>query len=129
MAMPPQTSRIVLFRRVAGRPQLVGTNMHLLGGWHEVKRLGWDEKALVLSGRYARAPGSEGKAFFYVPPGYQPHFEFPLNPASARLTNVGGGLWMQEVEFQEAELDWSIPFDGPAAKVETRPKVEPNQTQ
>ncbi len=129
VAMQPQTSRIVLLRRVAGRPQLVGTNMHVLGGWHEVKKLAWDEKTLVLAGRYARAPGLEGKAFFYVPSGYQPHFEFPLNAASARLTNVGGGLWMQEIEFTGAEVDWSIPFDGPATKVETKPKVEPNQTQ
>ncbi|MCS7305646.1 MAG: alpha-galactosidase [Thermoguttaceae bacterium] len=129
VVLPPQSSRIVFLRPLAGRPQLVGTNMHLLGGWHELKQLRWDDQKRVLSGRYHRAPGLEGRAFFYVPPEYQPHFEFPLNPRSARLTNVGGGLWMQEVQFQEADFDWSIPFDGPEAKTESSPKVEPNQTQ
>jgi len=127
VAMPPQSSRIVLLRRFTGRPQLVGTNLHILGGWHELKRLDWDPKKRVLSGRYERAPGLEGKAFFYVPSEYRPHFEFPLNAASARLTNVGGGLWMQEIQFQQAHYDWSIPFDGP--ETNASPPREPNLTQ
>jgi len=129
LSMPPQSSRIVFLRPLAGRPQFVGTNMHLLGGWHELQKLHWDGQKRVLSGRYHRAPGLEGKTFFYVPPDYQPHFDFPLNPSSARLTNVGGGLWMQEVQFQQADVEWSIPFDGPEGKPEPTPKQEPNQTQ
>jgi alpha-galactosidase len=108
--MPPQSSRIVLLHRLSGRPQLIGTNMHVLGGWHEVRQLAWDETQQSLSGRYRRAPGLEGRAFFYVPPPYEPRFTFPLDATAARLTNVGEGLWMQEVKFAEPEFDWAIPF-------------------
>lgn len=111
LAMPPQSSRIVILRRLAGRPQVIATDMHLLAGLHEIKRLAWDEKTGRLSGEYQRAPGLSGRAHLYVPPGFSPHFDFPLGERSARLTNVGGGLWLQEVDFREAKLAWSIPFD------------------
>ncbi|MBI2928674.1 MAG: hypothetical protein HYY24_23675 [Verrucomicrobia bacterium] len=60
-----------------------------------------------------RAPGLTGKAFLYVPDGYSPKFDFPLSPASARLTHVEDRVWMQEIEFRESELEWAIPFEGP----------------
>jgi hypothetical protein len=67
-------------------------------------------------------PGVQGRAFLLVPPGYQPRFEFPLSPASARLTHLDGPLWMQEVNFTERTVVWSIPFDAvppPAQKEPT----------
>ena len=51
-----------------------------------------------------------GKAFLLVPEGYAPRFDFPLSPASARLTHVDGPLWVQEVEFGAQEDTVSIPF-------------------
>jgi len=112
--LPPQSSRILYLRPLAGRPQIVGTDMHLLGGYHEIQRLAWDAKKCTLSGRYQRAPGIPGRAYIYLPAEYFPHFDFPLRDTSARLTYVEGNLWMQEVEFREATCDWSIPFDGPS---------------
>ena len=43
---------------------MIATNMHLLGGYHEIKRMAWDEKRLLLSGRYERAAGLGGKVYF-----------------------------------------------------------------
>lgn len=110
LELPPESSRIVSIRRVTGVPQVIGSDMHLLQGWHEIKQLGWNPTTATLSGIYRRMPGIHGKAFILVPDAYQPKFEFPLTPASARLTHVGGPLWMQEIEFVEAENRWSIPF-------------------
>jgi hypothetical protein len=115
LSLPGESSRILSIRRVTGVPQLVGTDMHLLQGWHEVKQVAWDEKVRVLSGRYVRMPGLRGKAFFRIPPGYTPKFEFPLGPDSARLTHVADQLWMQEVEFTERDFSWTIPFEAPRA--------------
>ncbi len=111
--LPPESSRLLSIRKLAGTSQLVGTDMHLLQGFHEVKKLGWDPEKGLLSGRYHRAPGLLGKAFFLVPEGYSPRFDFPLSPESARLTHVEGQVWMQEVEFTGGDFEWAIPFDVP----------------
>jgi hypothetical protein len=87
--------------------------MHVLQGYHEVKGISWDAKNGVLSGNYRRMAGIPGKAFIYVPEGYSPKFEFPLSPASARLTHVEGKLWMQEFNFADQDLPWTIPFETP----------------
>lgn len=111
LVLPSESSRIVSIRKLTGAPQLIGTDMHLLQGYHELKQLKWDPQQNLLSGRHRRAPGLTGKAFIYLPAGYSPKFEFPLSPASARLTHVEDRLWMQEIEFRAAEVEWAIPFD------------------
>jgi hypothetical protein len=99
----------------------------MLGGFHELKEMLWDESRQILSGRFQRAPALSGRAFFYLPAGYQPRFDFPLNETSARLTNIGDGLWAKEIEFQGSELEWSIPFQRAPGAI--MPKAEPNQAQ
>jgi len=113
LTLPPQSSLILAIRKLTGVPQLVGTDMHLLQGYHEVKQLEWDGQRGLLRGVYERAPALAGKAFFYLPPGYYPKFDFPLSPASARLTHVDGPLWMQEIQFTGQEFSWTIPFETP----------------
>ena len=121
LSLPGESSRILSIRRVTGVPQLVGTDMHLLQGWHEVKQVAWDGTAHALSGRYQRMPGIRGKAFFRIPAGYTPKFEFPLGPNSARLTHVAEELWMQEIEFTERDFSWTIPFEAPRAPERKEP--------
>jgi len=112
LTLPPQSSRILSIRRVAGHPQLVGTDMHLLQGVHEIRRLQWNSATKSLSGVYHRMPGT-GKAFFHLPEGWFPRFEFPLSPASARLTHVDGPIWMQEFQFTGDDFAWTISFEAP----------------
>ena len=113
LILPPESSRIVSIRRAVNRPQLVGTDMHLLQGVHEVRKLEWDSTTNKLSGVYHRMPGINGRAFFYLPEGWYPKFDFPLSPASARLTHADGPLWMQEIAFTDADYAWAIPFEPP----------------
>ena len=121
LTLPPQSSRILAIRKLTGVPQLVGTDMQLLQGYHEVKQLDWDGQRGVLHGVYERAPGLAGRAFFYLPPGYYPKFDFPLSPASARLTHVDGPLWMQEIQFTDREFSWTIPFETPKKPAPNEP--------
>ena len=126
LVLPPRGSRILFIRKLASRPQLIGTNMHILGGYHELTRMGWNNAGTVLSGCFHRMPGIEGKAFFYIPSGYKPHVDFPLNENSARLTNLGDGLWMQEITFDNMEYKWSVPFDVDAdVQQKAVPPLEP----
>jgi hypothetical protein len=111
LMLPPESSRIVSIRRQVGHPQLIGTDMHLLQGWHEIRDLQWSAGKNMLSGIYHRAPGMVGKAFFYLPEGWNPKFDFPLSPASAQLTHVEGPIWMQEINFSDADFKWAIPFE------------------
>ncbi len=111
LGLPPHSSRILFLHRLAGRPQVVGTDMHLLGGYHEIKKLTWDADHHTLAGVCQRMPGISGKVYVYVPAGYQPHFDSPPPDTSAKLTNVGGELWVKELRFQEASAHWTIRFD------------------
>jgi hypothetical protein len=111
LTLPPQTARVVLIRRLPSRPQVIATNMHVLGGYHEVKQLTWDDERLLLSGTYQRAPGLEGKAYIYVPDGFRPRPDKSPTSGSTRLNSAGKNLWVQEARFQEARLDWAIAFE------------------
>jgi len=111
MTLPPQTSRILAIHKASDHPQIVGTDMHLLQGYHELKQLGWDDKAHVLSGQCERMPGVSGQLFIYVPNGFSPHFDFPLTEKSAALTHISGNLWAHEINFAEARESWKMPFD------------------
>lgn len=126
--LPPESSRIVAIRRKLERPQLVGTDMHLLQGWHEIHEMEWHAEKNVLSGIHHRAPGLAGKAFFYLPEGWTPKFDFPLSPSSARLTHVEGPIWMQEISFSEADFKWTIPFESLKPPAEKEP-IQPGTNQ
>ncbi len=111
LTLPPQTSRVLSLRRATGRPQVVGTDMHIAQGHHEITRLAWDDAARTLAGECRRAPGLTGRVFIHVPAGWRPHFDFPLAKTSARLTNIGGGLWAKELVFDSDRVEWTVPFD------------------
>jgi hypothetical protein len=111
LSLPPQSSRILAIRKLSDRPQIIGTDMHLLQGYHELKRLAWDANQHVLSGECERMPGISGQLFVYVPEGFTPHFDFPLTEKSASLTHLNGRVWACEINFQHARETWRIPFD------------------
>jgi len=111
LTLPPHTSRILIIRRLSDRPQVIATDMHVLAGYHEIQRVSWNESRRTLSGQYHRAPGLSGRVFLHVPTGYRPRTNG--TQGTAAIQEIAGGLWVQNVEFRNAELDWSIAFDGP----------------
>jgi hypothetical protein len=111
VTLPPQSSRILSLRRMRGRPQIIGTDLHQLQGYHEIRRQEWDENTSTLSGECERMPGIEGRVIIYVPPNFLPHFEFPLNANSARVTHLESNVWAREIRFQNNSEPWTILFD------------------
>jgi hypothetical protein len=111
LSLPPQTSRILAIHKLSNHPQIIGTDMHLLQGYHEIKRMVWDAKDHILSGECERMPGISGRLFVYVPKGFAPHFEFPLSEKSAALTHLDGQIWAYEINFRQSREAWKIPFD------------------
>ena len=110
MTLAPHTSRVVSIRKLSGVPQVIGSDMHLLQGYHELTSVKWDEASSTLSGSCRRAAGLEGKLVVYVPPAYEPKFDFPLRNESAHLTHIDGPIWARELSFDRDVADWSIPF-------------------
>jgi hypothetical protein len=108
LALAPHTSRILALRPAADRPQIVGTNMHLFQGWHEIEKTEWDTAAGRLSGVCRRAPGLSGRLYLHVPAGYQPQPD-----AVTPLTDLGNGVWALDLEFREAQVAWSVRFTRP----------------
>ncbi len=111
LTLAPRTSRILLIHRRPTRPQVIATNLHVLGGYHEIKQSVWDETRLLLSGRYQRAPGLAGKVYLYVPDGYRPLPNSPSTQGGGSLIHTQQNVWSQEVQFQGASLDWTIAFE------------------
>jgi hypothetical protein len=118
MTLPPHTSRILSLRRLQGVPQVVGTDMHVLQGVHDLKTASWDEHGRQLRVEATRMPGASGKIFIHVSEGYKPRFDFPLDPNSASLTHVEGPIWMCELQFKDKGQAEVIPFE---PKVTTPP--------
>ncbi len=94
LTLAPRTARIVLIHRRPSRPQVIATNMHVLGGYHEIGRMAWDQERRVLSGQYRRAPGLEGRAYVYVPDGYRPLPDGPQAKGFVRLGQIDKNLWV-----------------------------------
>lgn len=111
LTLAPGTARILLIHPKPKQPQVIATNMHLLGGYHEIKHLAWDEKQLTLSGTYERAPGLEGKAYLYLPDGYRPLTNSPGLRGLRNLVKIDENLWVQEIQFQNAQVEWAVPFE------------------
>lgn len=127
LTLPPRSSRIVRLCKDTGRPQVIGTDMHLFGGYHELRRIEWDNAQRLLVVQAERAPGLEGRIYVHVPPAYRPVFHFPLDPASAPLTRVAGDLWMAELHFEERSTSVAIPFEGPETPPPPPAAIEPNE--
>ncbi|PWU10852.1 MAG: hypothetical protein C5B50_24565 [Verrucomicrobia bacterium] len=111
LTLPPQTSRILAIHKLSPHPQIVGTDMHLLQGYHELTKLNWDDKTDVLSGECKRMPEVTGQLFIYIPKGFNPRFDFPLTGKSASLTHISDQLWAHEIAFTNSVQAWTIPFE------------------
>ena len=85
--------------------------MHVLGGYHEIVRLAWSEAEGTLSGQYRRAPGLAGKALLYLPEGYRPRGDVKAEGGSFVLKEHGSSVWVQEIEFKEAVVNWSMAIE------------------
>jgi hypothetical protein len=111
LTLLPHTARALIIHRLPTRPQLIATNMHMLGGYHEIRRLTWNEQQTTLSGRFRRAAGLEGKAFLYVPDGYRVLSGSSLSEGMAGAKQLDRELWQLDIEFKNSEVDWTVGFE------------------
>lgn len=110
VSLPPRTARILLIHRLPARPAAIATNLHVLGGYHEIQRLAWDEPRLTLSGRCRRMPGVSGRVYLYVPAGYRPRAD-AAKATACPVTHVAGPLWSVELVFNQAEAEFAVAFE------------------
>jgi hypothetical protein len=114
LVLPPRTARIVLVHRLPSCPDVIATDMHALGGFHEIAAMSWDAQKRRLAGRYQRLRGARGKSFVYVPDGYRPRAQSE-SPAGSGIAQVNKNLWSHEIEFTQPGMDWAVEFDAVAA--------------
>ena len=107
--MPPLSSRVLFIRRSIDRPQVVGTDMHVLGGYHEITRAKWDPRNLTLTGECRRAAGLSGKVFVNIPKRYRPRVA--ENRTSGKMVRVSGNVWALDVVFAKPDTQWSVQFE------------------
>ena len=91
-------------------PSQIATDMHVLGGYHEIQQLDWHEQTRTVSGSCRRMPGVSGRLYFYVPTGYEPQSN-PTDAPAYRLTHADGPLWTAELQFGKADMEFNVSFD------------------
>jgi hypothetical protein len=67
--VPPQSARLYRVCASANRPQILGTDMHVLQGQVELADVEWDKETLSLSGSATRPDGNAGNVFVHAPEG------------------------------------------------------------
>ncbi len=75
LEVPARNPRVVHLRPILDRPQLVGTNRHVIGGVQVIDSLAWDGDALTLTGEQEGSIGTDFSPFehrltFFAPAGY-----------------------------------------------------------
>lgn len=107
-AVPPHAVRVYRLVRAEDRPQVLGTDMHVLMGEMEIAEAAWDAAALRFSGRALRPASQRGSVFVHVPS--------RLRVASPR------GVWISKdardaalvvrcaLDFATGEAAWDLRF-------------------
>ena len=67
VSVPPVSVRVFRLVRDAGRPVLLGTDMHLLMGETDVTVAAWDEESATFTLEAERPEGEQGSAYVYAP--------------------------------------------------------------
>ncbi len=72
LELRPCESRVLLIRRLLGRPQLLATSRHITGGAFDLEELSWEEETRTLSGRSRTVPGEPYTVTAYDPASSSP---------------------------------------------------------
>jgi hypothetical protein len=110
LKLAPHTARVLIIHRLPTHPQIIATNMHMLGGYHEISRQTWNEKSRRLAGQFRRVAGLEGTVFLYIPDGFRATTNSASLKPSTMLSKVFKNLSAYQVEFKGAQVDWAIEF-------------------
>jgi hypothetical protein len=125
--VPARTPRVVALREKLDRPQLVGTNRHVLGGAGVIYDLEWDAEAGTLTGSQEGAIGTalapfEHQLTFYVPAGFAAQEATVTAPAGFDIVDqsfdLNGSLatlrftvTADDAAPQHPTIDWTIQFE------------------
>ena len=90
--VPARTPRVVALREPLGRPQLVGTNRHVMGGVGVIESVEWNGGDGTLTGVQEGSIGTAHSPFehrltFYVPTGYTADEAEVTAPAGFQIEN------------------------------------------
>jgi len=102
LSLPPTSCRVVALRRLAERPQLVGTSRHITQGADDLLKAEWDARKMTWRGRSKVVGGDPYELRFSLPPGWR------CADAAAR---VDGPLAVLTLHSEKNEtLPWEITF-------------------
>jgi hypothetical protein len=110
--VPARTPRVVALRPKLDRPQYLGTNRHVLGGFGVVRSVVWDAGENTLNGVQEGSVGTDHAPFvhrvtLYVPAGYAPadaDVTAPTGYAIEGKTLDAGALPVATLSFAVREL-------------------------
>jgi hypothetical protein len=98
LGVPARSPRVVALRPKLDRPQLLGTNRHVMGGAGVIRSIKWDSQARTLTGIQEGSVGTAYAPFthqltFYAPSGYDLQDVRIKSPTGYRI--IGKSVSMQ----------------------------------
>jgi alpha-galactosidase len=100
-ALPPHAVKLLALHPVLDRPQVLASNLHVLGGAVEFENVDWNAKTLSVT--FDNATRKQGKIYIFAPPTYEPY-------AQSRLVRIGNSrVYSLEVDLSRT-VTYRIPF-------------------
>jgi hypothetical protein len=106
----PASARSLSIHPIGDRPFLVSTDRHITQGVADTDGLAWDRNRATLSGVFTA--GVRGRTYhltFYAPSGWT-SAQATVGGRSAKLQQLGGGLFRVSVACTDKKMPWSVAF-------------------
>lgn len=106
--VPPKSVRVYRLVEDAGRPVMLGTDMHVMMGEMEIDQCTWDLQTRTLSGRVIRPAGERGNVFLHAPEGLR-----VVNPRGywiAKDARDNSLIIRVSLFFEDSTAGWDIRF-------------------
>ncbi|MFH1567828.1 MAG: hypothetical protein ABIL09_07485 [Gemmatimonadota bacterium] len=107
-AVPPGAVRVYRLVADQGRPEVLGTDLHLLMGEVELLDCQWHAAARRLGGRALRPAGERGSLFVHAPPGLR--VDDPRGRWIAKDGRDSSLVIRLSLAFEGGPVDWDVTF-------------------
>ncbi len=109
--LKPTSSKVIAFRKKLNRPQIIGTDRHILQGAVELENVEWDPKTKQISGRLLGAREHVFNVMVHVPIGFE-ILRISVEGKEVNAESISNNLIAVPIDFDDRKIGaFSLTFD------------------